>query len=191
MTHPPTTRHHTLSVLVENKAGVLARVADLFARRGYNIVSLAVAPTSLDDRFSRISIVVDVESAPLEQIVKQLFKLINVVEITQLHPAESVQRELMIATVDTSAGESGASSRTQVVELVQIFEGKIIAVGVDRMTVSLEGSPRKIDDFETLLRSYGLLEAQRTGQIALARIGGSVQRVGSDPTEEETHQEKP
>ncbi len=186
MTHPPVASHHTLSVLVENKTGVLARVADLFARRGYNIVSLAVAPTSLDDRFSRISIVVDVESAPLEQIVKQLFKLVNVVEITQLHPEQAVQRELMIATVDTSNGD-----RTQVVELVQIFEGKIIAVGEDRMTVSLEGSPRKVDDFEALLRSYGLLEAQRTGQIALARIGGSVDRVGTDPTEEETQQEKP
>ncbi len=181
MNRPGDPRFHTLSVLVENKAGVLARVADLFARRGYNIVSLAVAPTSLDDRFSRISIVVDVESAPLEQIVKQLFKLVNVVEITQLHPQQSVQRELMIATVDTAT-----AGRTRVVELVQIFEGKIIAVGQDRMTVSLEGSPSKIDDFEDLLRGYGLIEAQRTGHIALARIGGSVARVGIDPTEAQT-----
>ena len=90
-TDPP---HHTLSVLVENKAGVLARVANLFARRGYNIFSLAVAPTD-DERFSRITIVVDVESAPLEQIVKQLDKLVNVVKISELDPRTSVERELL------------------------------------------------------------------------------------------------
>src|SRR3954469_830205 len=91
-------KHHTLSVLVENKAGVLTRIASLFARRGFNIYSLAVAPTE-DDRFSRITIVVDVESAPLEQITKQLNKLINVIKITELHPDHAVERELMIATV--------------------------------------------------------------------------------------------
>src|SRR5215210_8544355 len=93
-----TPRHHTLSVLVENKAGVLARVSGLFARRGFNIFSLAVAPTD-DERFSRITIVVDVESATVEQITKQLFKLINVVKISELHPAEAVERELLLATV--------------------------------------------------------------------------------------------
>src|SRR5881628_198827 len=93
-----TYKHHTLVVLVENKSGVLARVAGLFARRGYNIESLAVAPTD-DPRFSRITIVVDVESAPLEQVTKQLFKLIHVVKIMELDPDESVERELMMATV--------------------------------------------------------------------------------------------
>jgi len=164
MTRPGDLSHHTLSVLVENKAGVLARVADLFARRGYNIVSLAVAPTN-DHRFSRITIVVDVESAPLEQIVKQLFKLINVVEIQELSPAESVERELMIATV-----RSG-NDRSQILELVDIFEGKILSVSADRLTVSLEGRPENINDFEHLLRDYGIEDVQRTGRIALPKIG--------------------
>lgn len=157
--------HHTLAVLVENKAGVLARVADLFARRGYNIVSLAVAPTT-DERFSRITIVVDVESSPLEQIVKQLFKLINVVEIVELAPADAVERELLIATV-----KAASDTRSQVVELVTIFEGKILAVSPSALTVSLDGSPQKVDDFETLLEDYGILELQRTGRIALPKLG--------------------
>ena len=122
-------------MLVENKAGVLARVASLFARRGFNIFSLAVAPTE-DERFSRITIVVDVESAPLEQIVKQLFKLINVVKITELDPHDAVERELLLATV-----RAAPETRGQVVELVQIFEGKILAVGHDAITVSLDGAP--------------------------------------------------
>ena len=106
-------RHHTLSVLVENKAGVLARVASLFARRGYNIYSLAVAPTD-DERFSRITIVVDAESSPLEQITKQLFKLINVVKISELHPDDSIERELLLVTV-----KAVPENRGQVMELVQ------------------------------------------------------------------------
>ena len=98
MVHARNSNEQTITVLVENKAGLLARVADLFARRGYNIVSLAVAPTH-DEAFSRITIVVDVESAPLEQVVKQLFKLIHVVEIAVLDPSDSVERELLLATV--------------------------------------------------------------------------------------------
>ncbi len=171
MTRPGDLAHHTLAVLVENRAGVLARVADLFARRGYNIVSLAVAPTS-DERFSRITIVVDVESSPLEQIVKQLFKLINVVEIVELAPSESVERELIIATVSAPK-----AVRSQVVELVNIFEGKILAVSSEQMTVSLDGSPRKIDDFEALLVDYGIVEVQRSGRIALPKIGQIAPRL--------------
>ncbi len=171
MTRPGDLAHHTLAVLVENRAGVLARVADLFARRGYNIVSLAVAPTS-DERFSRITIVVDVESSPLEQIVKQLFKLINVVEIVELAPSESVERELIIATVSAPK-----AIRSQVVELVNIFEGKILAVSSEQMTVSLDGSPRKIDDFEALLVDYGIVEVQRSGRIALPKIGQIAPRL--------------
>ena len=157
-------RHHILSVLVQNKAGVLARVAGLFARRGYNIFSLAVAPTE-DPDLSRITIVVDVEETPLEQIVKQLFKLVDVVKISELDPRRSVERELMIATVRISAEERG-----QVVELTNIFEGKILAVGVEAITVSLEGSPEKLDDFEELLRGYGIVELQRTGRVALPKL---------------------
>jgi acetolactate synthase-1/3 small subunit len=162
MTDRPT--HHILSVLVENKAGVLSRVASLFARRGYNIYSLAVAPTE-DERFSRITIVVDAESAPLEQVVKQLFKLINVVKIAELDPRTSVERELFMATVRAEADKRG-----QILELVQIFEGKILAVGPDAVTVSLDGHPDKLDDFEELLRAYGIVELQRTGRVALPKL---------------------
>src|SRR3954471_20912367 len=120
--------HHILVVLVENKAGVLARVAGLFARRGYNIESLAVAPTD-DERFSRITVVVDAESSPIEQITKQLFKLIHVVKISELAPGEAVERELCLVTV-----RAGSGVRSQVIELVQVFEGKIVDVGPDELT---------------------------------------------------------
>ena len=156
--------HHMLSVLVKNRPGVLARVASLFARRGYNIFSLAVAPTEQDD-YSRISIVVDVESAPLEQIVKQLFKLIDVVRISELDPRSSVERELVVVTVKASGEERG-----QIVELVNIFEGKILSVGSDALIVSLDGSPEKLDDFSELLRQYGIVESQRTGRVALPKL---------------------
>ena len=164
-------KHHTLSVLVENKAGVLARVSGLFARRGFNIFSLAVAPTD-DERFSRITIVVDVESATVEQITKQLFKLINVVKISELAPSESVERELVLATVRATP-----ELRSQVLELVQIFEGKILAVGADQVTVSLDGHPDKIDDFEDLLRPYGIVELQRTGRVALPKLDRQATRL--------------
>ena len=157
-------RHHILSVLVQNKSGVLARVASLFARRGFNIFSLAVAPTE-DPAFSRITIVVDVEETPLEQIVKQLFKLIEVVRITELDPTRSVERELLIATA-----RADASHRGQLVELANIFDAKVLAVGLDALTLSLEGAPDKLDDFEELLRSYVIVELQRTGRIALPKL---------------------
>jgi acetolactate synthase-1/3 small subunit len=168
------TNHHILSVLVQNRPGVLARVAGLFARRDYNIFSLAVAPAE-DEHFSRITIVVDVESVTVEQIVKQLFKLIEVVKISELDPRHSVERELLMATVRTALpavkGEkSTESNRGQVVELVNIFEGKILAVGVDAITVSLEGHPDKLDDFEELLSGYGIVELQRTGRVALPKL---------------------
>ncbi|MGI9033028.1 MAG: acetolactate synthase small subunit [Acidimicrobiales bacterium] len=166
--------HHTLSVLVENKAGVLTRVAGLFARRGFNIYSLAVAPTD-DERFSRITIVVDVESKPLEQITKQLFKLINVVKINELAPEESVERELVLLTVRAGAG----GTRGQVVELVQIFEGKIVDVGQEGLTVVLAGPPSKIDDFEELMRPYGIVEVQRTGRVALPKLERQAPRLRS------------
>jgi len=156
--------HHMLSVLVQNRPGVLARVASLFARRGYNIFSLAVAPTEQDE-YSRITIVVDVESAPLEQIVKQLFKLIDVVRISELDPRKSVERELMVATVKASASECA-----EITELANRFEGRILAVGEDAVTVSLDGSPEKLDDFTELLRHYGITESQRTGRVALPKL---------------------
>jgi len=163
-TEPGRPPHHVLSVLVENRSGVLARVASLIARRGFNIFSLAVAPTD-DPRFSRITLVVDVESSPLEQVTKQLDKLVHVVEITELDPRTSVERELLLCTV-----AADASVRGQVVDLVQIFDAKILSVGIDCLIVSLEGNPQKLDDFEDLLRAYGIVELQRTGRVALPKL---------------------
>jgi len=157
-------KHHILTVLVENKAGVLARVSGLFARRGFNIYSLAVAPTD-DERFSRITIVVDVESTPLEQITKQLFKLINVVKISELDPADAVEREMMLVTV-----KAEGPGRGQVIELVQVFEGSIIDVGQEAITVMLAGRPSKLDDFEDLMRGYGIVQIQRSGRVALPKL---------------------
>ena len=164
-------KHHVLSVLVENKAGVLARIVNLFSRRAYNIYSLAVAPTD-DERFSRLTIVVDVETAPLEQIVKQLHKLINVVKIVELDPRSSVERELLMATVRCSVADRG-----QVAELTRIFEGRIVSVSNEALTVSLEGHPSKIDDFEELLTPFGIADLQRTGRIALPKLARESTRL--------------
>lgn len=157
-------RYHTIVTTVENKPGVLARVAGLFARRGYNIESLAVAPTA-DERFSRITFVVDIASAPLEQVVKQLDKLINVVEIRELDPRDSVERELMLIAIG-----AGPTQRGEVMDLVRIFEARVLNVGHDAMMVSLSGSPSRLDDFEELLRPYGIIEIQRTGKVALESL---------------------
>lgn len=166
----PSPRHHLLSVLVENKAGVLARVASLFSRRGYNIFSLAVAPTD-DERFSRISIVVDVESAPLEQVVAQLDKLINVVDISELHPDAAREAELLLVTVAADAGQ-----RAQVIQLVGVFGGRILDVSLVEISAMLAGSPSLLDDFELLMRPYGIVELQRTGRIALPKLGVSAEQ---------------
>ncbi|MEL0284429.1 MAG: acetolactate synthase small subunit [Ilumatobacter sp.] len=173
--HGTSINHAILSVLVQNRPGVLARVAGLFARRGYNIFSLAVAPAE-DDEMSRITIVVDLESAPLEQIVKQLFKLVDVVKISELDPRRSIERELLLATVRVSAEE-----RTQLVEVANIFEAKILAVGTDAVTVSLEGHPYKLDDFEELLGNHQISELQRTGRVALPKLDRSA-RLRAVPT---------
>ncbi len=163
-TASPGAGHHILSVLVENRPGVLARVASLFARRGYNIFSLAVAPSE-DEGFSRLTIVVDLESVPLEQITKQLFKLIDVVKISELDPRRCVERELLLATVRAEPDERG-----QIVEIANIFDAKVLAVGMEAITVSLEGRPDKLDDFEALLGSYGIVELQRSGRVALPKL---------------------
>jgi acetolactate synthase I/III small subunit len=156
--------HHILSVLVQNRPGVLARVSSMFARRGFNIFSLAVAPAE-NEGMSRITIVVDVESAPLEQITKQLFKLVEVIKISELDPRHAVERELLLATVRAASDQRG-----QILELATIFEAKILAVGVDALTMSLEGHPDKLDDFEALLDGYGIVELQRTGRVALPKL---------------------
>ncbi|MEX0767368.1 MAG: acetolactate synthase small subunit [Microthrixaceae bacterium] len=159
---PP--KYHVLSVLVENRAGVLARVSALFARRGYNIYSLAVAPTD-DERFSRITVVVDVEQAPLEQVVKQLNKLIHVIKISELDPRDSVERELMLVTV-----KAPAEVRGQIIELIGVFEGRIIDVCLDELALSLDDHPDRLDDLEDLLRPFGIIDLQRTGRVALPKL---------------------
>ena len=158
---------HTLSVIVENKPGVLARISGLFARRGYNIHSLAVAPPE-DDRFSRITILVDVDEAMVDQVIKQLDKLINVIDIVDFPAGASVERELLLATV-----EAAPEVRGQIVDLVGIFDGRVLNVGRDRVTVSLDGHPTKLDDFEDLLRPYGIVMIQRTGRVALPKLDRS------------------
>jgi acetolactate synthase-1/3 small subunit len=156
--------HHILTVHVENKAGVLSRVAGLFSRRGFNIVSLAVSPTE-DERFSRMTIVVDADSSPVEQIVKQLNKLIPVIKITELASEQGVERELMLVTVRASA-----ESRAQVTELTAIFEAKIVDVGFEALTIMVAGDPDRLDAFSDLVRPFGIVELQRTGRIALPRL---------------------
>jgi acetolactate synthase-1/3 small subunit len=157
-------QHHILSVLVENKFGVLSRVAGLFSRRGYNIFSLAVSPTE-DERFSRMTIVVDAESAPLEQVTKQLNKLVPVIKITELALEDAVERELLMVTV-----RGAAELRSQITELSSIFEAKILDVGYEALTLMVAGTPDKLDAFTDLLRPYGIIELQRTGRIALPKL---------------------
>ncbi len=171
MSVPNGVTHHILTVLVENKAGVLSRVAGLFSRRGFNIFSLAVSPTD-DERFSRMTIVVDAESAPLEQVVKQLNKLINVIKITEVPPEEGVERELMMVTVKATA-----EARGQVTELTAIFEAKIVDVGFDAMTIMVAGEPEKLDAFSDLVKPFGIVEIQRTGRIALPRFARQPTRL--------------
>ncbi|MEI8001288.1 MAG: acetolactate synthase small subunit [Actinomycetes bacterium] len=157
-------QHHILSVLVENKFGVLTRVTGLFSRRGFNIFSLAVGPTE-DERFSRMTIVVDAESAPIEQITKQLNKLIPVIKIVELSPVDAVERELMLVTVKATA-----EARSQITELASIFEAKIDDVGYDALTIMVSGAPSKLDAMADLLHPFGIVELQRTGRVALPKL---------------------
>ena len=157
-------RFHTIVTTVENKPGVLARVAGLFARRGFNIESLAVAPTA-DERFSRITFTVDVASSSLEQVVKQLDKLINVVEISELSPTESVERELMLVTVDAAGGR-----RHDLLELVDDFRAYVLDANQSQMMLSLAARPQRLDEFEERLRAFGIVQLQRTGRVALPSL---------------------
>ena len=158
-----TTVTHTLSVLVEDKPGVLARVAALFSRRGFNIVSLAVSPTD-DERFSRMTIVVDAESAPLEQITKQLNKLINVIKIVEQDDDNMVARQLALIKVRADAG-----SRSQVIEAVNLFRAKIIDVSNESLTVEATGTEEKLEALLRVLEPYGIRETVQSGVVALSR----------------------
>ncbi len=154
---------HTLSVLVDNEPGVLTRVAGLFSRRGFNIDSLAVGPTE-DPKYSRMTIVVDGENHTLEQVTKQLHKLINVLKINDLDPKESIQRELVLAKVNASP-----TTRAQIIEIVDIFRANIVDVAKNTLTIEITGSADKLGAFEEMLRPYGIKELARTGKIALSR----------------------
>jgi acetolactate synthase-1/3 small subunit len=149
---------HTISVLVENKPGVLARISGLFARRGFNIDSLAVGETE-DPAISRMTIAVSVEDKPLEQMTKQLHKLINVLRIAELPPDASVEREVGV----------DADRRAEVIEVVEIFRAKVVDVDPAALMVEVTGPPEKVNALEDLLREYGIVELARTGRVALAR----------------------
>ncbi|WDT94636.1 acetolactate synthase small subunit [Thermoleophilum album] len=158
-----TGRRHTLSLLVENKPGVLARIAGLFARRGFNIDSLAVGPTQ-DQTLSRITLTVDGAQHPIDQVTKQLHKLVNVIKIRDLAPEESVRRELALFKI-----AADAESRDQVVQLAEIFRGRIVDISRRSLVVELTGTDDKIEAFEELVKPFGLIEMVRTGEIAVAR----------------------
>ena len=159
---------HTLSVLVENKPGVLARIAGLFSRRGFNIDSLAVGPTEHPE-VSRMTIVVNVEESPLEQVTKQLNKLVEVLKIVELDGAASVSRELLLVKVKADAG-----SRGQVLELVQLFRAKVVDVAADAVTIQIVGNQGKLEDFLRVLEPYGVRELVQSGVVAIGRGGRSI-----------------
>jgi acetolactate synthase-1/3 small subunit len=154
---------HTLSVLVEDKPGVLARVASLFSRRGYNIQSLAVGATEQKD-MSRMTIVVSVEESPLEQITKQLNKLVNVIKIVEQDEDNSVARELALIKV-----RADATSRSQVIEAVNLFRAKVVDVSTESLTIEATGTPAKLEAFLRVLEPYGIRELVQSGVVSLSR----------------------
>jgi len=163
---------HTLSVLVEDRPGVLTRVAGLFAARGFNIDSLAVGPTDADG-LSRMTIVVHVDRKPLEQITKQLNKLINVIKILEHDPGSAVERELMLVKVRASD-----ETRPRIMEIAQVFRVNIVDVTHSTLTVEATGKPDKLEALLELLRGFGIVELSRTGRIALARGDKGIRERG-------------
>jgi len=155
-----------ISVLVENKFGVLARVSELFSSRGFNIVSLSVGET-LDSKLSRITMVVDGDEYIFEEIKKQLNKLINVIKVQDFTNVEHVEREMLLIKVNLSR-----KTRAELIEIVDIFRAKIIDVGRNRMTVEITGKDKKIQAFIELVKPFGIVEIVRTGKIAIARKKG-------------------
>jgi acetolactate synthase-1/3 small subunit len=154
---------HTISVLVENKFGVLTRVAALFSGRGYNIDTLNVAPTQEQDT-SRMTIVTHGDEATLEQIVKQLNKLVNVLEVHDFHESDCIDRELILVRVAVDA-----KSRAEIMQMTDIFRARIVDVQSKSLTIEMTGDEGKIEKFLGLMKAFGVLELSRTGKIALAR----------------------
>jgi acetolactate synthase-1/3 small subunit len=153
----------TLSVLVEDKPGVLARVASLFSRRGFNIESLAVGPTEIAD-VSRMTIVVNVADLPLEQVTKQLNKLINVLKIVELEPDSSVQREIMLVKV-----KADLDTRSHILETVQLFRAKVVDVANDAVTIEATGAHDKLEALLRVLEPFGIKELVKSGLVAVGR----------------------
>jgi acetolactate synthase I/III small subunit len=158
---------HTISVRLENKPGALARVSQLFSRRGYNIQSLAVGPTERPD-ISRLTLRVDCSEHSLEQIEKQMHKLVNVLRVTELAPDEAVERELALITV-----AAAPDKRAELIALTQVADAKVADVGKDAVTFEIVGRPDQIDAFEELVRPYGVRELVRTGRIGLRRTSAN------------------
>jgi acetolactate synthase-1/3 small subunit len=156
-------RKHILSILVENKPGVLARTAGLFSRRGFNIDTLAVGPTD-DPSISRITLTLDGAVHPIDQVTKQLHKLVNVLKIRDMEPEETVAREMAMFKVS-----SAVENRAEIIQFAEIFRAKIVDVSRRSMTIEVTGSADKIEAFERMIRPHGLIEMVRTGEIAIAR----------------------
>jgi acetolactate synthase-1/3 small subunit len=156
-------RKHILSILVENKPGVLTRVAGLFARRGFNIDTLAVGPTE-DERVSRVTLTLDGAMHPIDQVTKQLHKLVNVLKIRDLEPEETVARELALFKI-----ASDGAARGEVMQISEIFRGKVVDLTKRSITIEVTGNDEKIEAFERMVRPFGLIEMVRTGEIAISR----------------------
>ena len=153
--------NHVISVLVENKPGVLARIASMFARRGFNIHSLAVGPTT-DPAMSKMTLVID--GPEMEQIIKQLYKLVHTVKVTELEPADSVEREVMLLRVNAEPTRRG-----EMLEAAGVLKAKAVDVGASTITFELAGSPAKLADFLELMRPYGIVDLVKSGRIAMSK----------------------
>jgi acetolactate synthase-1/3 small subunit len=159
---------HTIAVLVENRPGVLARVSGLFSRRGFNIHSLAVGPTEVDD-VSRMTIVVDAADQPLEQVTKQLNKLVHVLKIVELPEEASLERELQLVKV-----AADGTSRRQVLDIAEVFRARVVDLDTDAVTLEVTGSPEKLAAMVRLLAPYGIRELVRSGMIGIGRGSKSI-----------------
>lgn len=166
---------HTISVMVEDRPGALARIATMFARRGFNIDSLAVGPTERPG-VSCITLRVDCENHPLEQMEKQIHKLVNVLRVTELVPSEAVERELLLLKVSAAP-----ERRAELVSTAEAFKGRVVDLGPDAIVFELTGTPEEIDSFQELVRPHGIQELVRTGRIGLSRAStrGQARRLSA------------
>ena len=156
---------HVIAVQVENKPGVLARISSMFARRGFNIHSLAVGPTA-DPSLSRMTVVID--GPEMEQIIKQLYKLVHTVKVTELGPTEAIEREIMLVRVAADSKKRG-----EMLDAASIFEAKAVDVGANTLTFEISGDPKRLADFLELMRPYGIVDLAKSGRIALPRAAKS------------------